>query len=285
MTTDTEDRLTAALRARADLVQPEDLRPAEPPTTAVPLVRRPAAWALAAAAAAAVAAVLVVPSVLGGDDGAPSPAPALPSYPPTPSGEGADWIAMPAPYRGADLDGDGERDPVTQRNATVPPEMDSPWRFEAALSTGGVPSVVVEGIPFRPNIDDALDLDDDGSDEILYYNGDDESAHEIGVLDLEPEGLVDVPIADDPGLTSQVTQTGQVRHWWVDADHLYSYLADEGGSFPGGNGGPGSYFRATGYEWVLEDGALVAVETGTGCVDISKRDGLETCDPARLEGR
>ena len=53
-----EDRLTAALEARAELVRPEDLRPASPPPVVVPpLRRRPAVYLLAAAACAVIVSV------------------------------------------------------------------------------------------------------------------------------------------------------------------------------------------------------------------------------------
>ena len=72
-----EDRVTAALDARAELVRPEDLGPMVVPDR--PRRPRPAVVILLVAAAAAV--VVALPFVLGGGDGSsPDPAPE-----PTPS--------------------------------------------------------------------------------------------------------------------------------------------------------------------------------------------------------
>ena len=64
----TETRLVAALAARADQVQPEDLRSAEVPEVAAPpravtFLRHPAAYAVGIAAAAA---AIAAPFVIGG---------------------------------------------------------------------------------------------------------------------------------------------------------------------------------------------------------------------------
>ena len=74
----TEDRLISALAARADQVQPENLRVPEVPQApaAVTFLRRPAAYAVGiAAAAAAIAAPLLITGVIGGlgSDDAPAP--------------------------------------------------------------------------------------------------------------------------------------------------------------------------------------------------------------------
>lgn len=73
-TSSMEDRLAAALSARAEQVQAEDLSPAAPPATVTPLRRhlRPALYV--AAAAAAVVAVVSVVVVNGGGDTEPTPA-------------------------------------------------------------------------------------------------------------------------------------------------------------------------------------------------------------------
>jgi len=68
--TTTEDRLTAALNARADQVQPEDLGYAAPPAAPRRLSRVPRAAAFALGAAAAVAAI-AAPFVLGGPSSPP----------------------------------------------------------------------------------------------------------------------------------------------------------------------------------------------------------------------
>jgi hypothetical protein len=81
--TRTEDRLVAALQARAEQVRPEDLAPLVTPETVRGRPRR-GAYALAAAAiAAVVAAPFAVDAVR--DTSAPEPGPAAPSASPVPS--------------------------------------------------------------------------------------------------------------------------------------------------------------------------------------------------------
>jgi hypothetical protein len=97
MSTFIEDRLTDALQARAELVQPEDLRHLSLPTAAAtPIWRRPPLVALAAAAAVAVVAV---PLVLKGDHGVDHPLPAT-------------RLLIPSASLSGDVDGDGRPDRI-----------------------------------------------------------------------------------------------------------------------------------------------------------------------------
>ena len=81
--TRTEDRLVAALQARADQVRPEDLTPLVTPEPARPRPR----WGAYALAAAAIAAVVAAPFAVDAlrDTSAPEPGPAGPSVSPVPS--------------------------------------------------------------------------------------------------------------------------------------------------------------------------------------------------------
>ena len=124
----TEDRLVAALRARADLVRPEDLTPLVTPE---PARSRPrwAAYALAAAAVAAVAAAPFAVDALR-HTSAPEPGPAGPSVSPVPSPEPSpsadDSPTEAAAPKGklhtrrgtADVDGDRQPDAVTMTYRT-----------------------------------------------------------------------------------------------------------------------------------------------------------------------
>lgn len=104
MSTLMEDRLAAALRARAGQVRPEDLRPLDVPAAGMRRSRRRTA-VVAGLAAAAVAAAVAGPLLLGGQDGTGSPQPSGPTEP-GPTGS-------PAPPLGevtADVDGDGRDD-------------------------------------------------------------------------------------------------------------------------------------------------------------------------------
>jgi hypothetical protein len=107
MSTVIEDRLTTALRARAELVQPEDLRHLALPQPESLRWRRPAVIALVAAAVAAV----VVPLVLKGNHS--------PDHHPLPS----DHFPMPTPTPtktlSGDVDGDGRPDRVRVSGHTL----------------------------------------------------------------------------------------------------------------------------------------------------------------------
>ncbi len=109
MSTLMEDRLTAALRARADQVQPEDLRRVDVPVVSlearrVRSARRRRTAVLAGLAAAACTAAVAGPLLLSGD-AAPSPAPApTPATAPTPSPETVRSVLR------LDVDGDGSLD-------------------------------------------------------------------------------------------------------------------------------------------------------------------------------
>ncbi|HSV38538.1 MAG TPA: hypothetical protein VLI04_07240 [Nocardioidaceae bacterium] len=97
MNTSIEDRLTAALHARADQVQPEDLRPLEP-------VRPVRSWrpALVAAAVVLLMAMPVGALLLGREDGEVGPSEA-----PTSTTTQLAWVDHRLPLDRADLDGDG----------------------------------------------------------------------------------------------------------------------------------------------------------------------------------
>jgi hypothetical protein len=106
MSTALEDRLTAALLARAELVQPEDLRhlalPAPAPT---PIWRRPTVVALVAAAAVAAVAV---PFLLRDDQVARHPLP-------------SNRFPLPTPEHAlrGDVDGDGRPDRIRAAGHTL----------------------------------------------------------------------------------------------------------------------------------------------------------------------
>jgi hypothetical protein len=98
MSTEIEDRLTAALGARAEQVTTADLPPlVVPEATVVPFVRRPLVWAVAAAACVALAVPFAVSKLdRGGDNISPAPSP-----------------TTPAASLTGDLDGDGTDETVT----------------------------------------------------------------------------------------------------------------------------------------------------------------------------
>jgi hypothetical protein len=104
MSTVIEDRLAAALNARAELVQPEALLHSAPPAPVyTPVWRRPAVVALVAAA---VAAAVVVPLVLRSNHTSDNPLP-------------SNRIPTPVHALSGDVDGDGRPDRITEDNHTI----------------------------------------------------------------------------------------------------------------------------------------------------------------------
>ena len=131
-----EDRLSAALAARADLVQSEDLRHAPPPEVVVALHRRPVVQLLAAAACAA---VVSVPFLFNGGGDFDPVQPVDTPTPVPPNGDevaGADWPVIYR-YDGYDVDGDGAGDRVVIRNRSGKELSNETRRLEVQRSSGG----------------------------------------------------------------------------------------------------------------------------------------------------
>lgn len=258
-----EDRLTRALTARADLVQLEDLRATPPSDPQRSLLRRPATYLLAAAACAAAVSIPFVVDGDGSDQPAPPPTTQTPE--PTPPAEvaGADWPEVDS-FGKYDVDGDGAPDLVVTRTRSGENLTQDAWRVEAQLASGGTYAVLLDGEGWEINLIDPVDLDGDGGDEILYYNG--LETVEIGVLDLVGPGLEDLDVPSDPGITTQYT--GHLLAWWLDAGNLYSSRSVEGGFIAGDHTGKQiePEYAVDLWQWTLTDGALVPLELERQCV-------------------
>lgn len=282
-----EDRLTAALAARADLVQPEDLRPAQPPVTRRSWTR-PVLYGLAAAASAAAIAAPFVVGGLGGE-GADRPAPPVaspsttptpsPTAPATPSGgdvPGSEWTEAYAYPRAYDVDGDGTPDEVvvrTEGSEELPPGV---RRVEVHLSSGGVAAVLLDYDTYDLTMVEPVDLDDDGADELLYYRGTD--TEEIGVLRYAEGSLVDLRVPGDPGLTSVPDARFRSRGWWTEDRGLFSYRTVEGGFVPGGSNASPPPYEVDIWRWTLTpDDRLVPVPLPSGCLDPTDGQAPSTC--------
>jgi len=262
-----EDRLSAALAARAELVQPQDLRHDGPPAARPTTWRRPAGYLLAAAACLAAVAVPVVMAT-GGDQPSPTPQP-TPTPTPTPNGSdvaGADW---PVAYRYADaydVDGDGTPDPLVIRTEGVEELPPGVRRVEAHLSSGGVAAVLLDYDTYDLTAIEPVDLDGDGSHEVLYFRGTSDG-EEIGVLDLVEGALVDLAIPTEPGLTSEPDGQYRARGWFVADLGLFSYRTVDGGFVPGGSYPGEPPYEVEQVRWLLTDEGLVADPVGLRCWD------------------
>ena len=272
-----EDRLSAALAARAELVQPEDLRPAEPPVTRRSWTR-PVLYGLAAAACAAAIAAPFVVGGLGGD-GADRPAPPVasttatpspsPTAPETPSGSdvpGAGWTEAYTYPRAYDVDADGTPDEVvvrTEGNEKLPPGV---RRVEVHLSTGGVAAVLLDYDTYDLTMIEPVEVDGRPGDEILYYRG--TESEEIGLLRYAEGALVDLRVPGDPGLTSAPDARFRSRGWWTEDRRLFSYRTVDGGFVPGSSNASPPPYEVDIWRWdVGPDGRLAATPMPSGCYD------------------
>lgn len=163
MSTSLEDRLTAALSARAEQVTPESLR-ADVPATVSPLRRRTVTGAAILGAAAAVAAVVGIGVAVTGDAEGPGPAGTpsatdrpTPPTPPTPPSQGesgslsdllpeSDVAVEPVPQGGLDARIAGARVELSPQGLMVVHEQG--LMFEAQLRNVTAPlSLRMEVLP------------------------------------------------------------------------------------------------------------------------------------------
>ena len=270
-----EDRLTAAMTARTDLVRLEDLRPADPPTRRTHPWRRPALYGLAAAACAA---AIAAPFVLGGGPGddAPDvpPATRTPSESPT-AAPPTDWPVIDS-WRSLDVDGDGARDVLVTQNASGEELSLEEWRVQVRFATGSFATYPV-GRHVSVNLVDPVDVDGDGADEILIYNG--EEKHELMVLRHDGlGGLTGLRIPDDPGLTSAPDARYRSRGWWIEDGRLFSYRTVEGGFVPGTSNASPPPYEVDIWRWdVGPNDRLVPVAMPSGCLDETVDRAPSTC--------
>jgi len=220
--TRTEDRLVAALQARADQVRPEDLTPFVTPE---PARSRPR-WGAYALAAAAIAAVVAAPLAVDAlrHTSAPEPGPAAPtlSTVPSPSADASPTKAA-APEgklhtrRGtADVDGDGQPDAVTMtyRTGRGIPNIDV--RVSVTLAAGGTSTATSEAA-WGPSLQQPLDLNGDGRElVVLRAEGGDSDVPQF--FAYRQGRLQHLATAyDSPPLTNSVDPDGRVLRWWSDA--------------------------------------------------------------------
>lgn len=272
-----EERLRAALSARADLVQPEDLS-----HHAVVVQLRPrwqSPWVLLATAAAV---LLILGVVFRGLDSSPrsddlAPKPDAPQLE-LPADVGRAWKAddLSTPAR-LDLDGDGVKEKVVFLGEPTE-DFDGRIRLQTTLSSTGAEAYGIAelGSTIGTNALDPIDADGDGDQELVLYYEDPDAVGGGGyplVFDLR-EGLLVQAVAEQPELLvrAQVPVPGsrtefyelvRVHDYWFEDGRLFSSRSRS--SFASGNM---SLVRTEtilvdAWEWRLDgDGVLRAASIG-----------------------
>ena len=250
MSTLMEDRLTAALRARADQVQPEDLRPVDVPVVSLEAqrartARRRRTAVLAGLAAAACAAAVAGPLLLGDTGGDGSPQPANPIEPrPTSSTE------RPQPGLAADVDGDGQSDEVR----LVP--VDGGGFVLVVDRATGEREVADAPVSDPGALVSAGDLGGSPGEELVLQVTDEPSVLPAVYTWMGRDGLVlgAYPAGDLNGWRPEVPQT----RWSADEDGLRTWEVE---SVEGEQ-------RVPYWDWALDVGAkLRPGPMGTRCLD------------------
>lgn len=272
-----EDRLRAALAARAELVEPEHLAPLAP--AAAPRPRWQSPWVLLATAAAVLLVLGVVLQGVGrdsrSDEVAPRPGQPEPELP-ADIGRGWERNDLDRPPR-LDLDGDGVDEKVVFR-AEPTPEHDGRFRMETTLSSTGEEAygIAEVGTTIATNVLDPIDADGDGDQELVLYYDDAEAVGGGGyplVLDLR-DGLLVRAVPEDadllqrgtvpvPGSQTEHYDMVVIHRYWFEDGRLYS--ARSTNSFARGNMSLYRPDRVAMESWVWrldEAGVLRAEEAG-----------------------
>ncbi|KRE95216.1 hypothetical protein ASG76_05970 [Nocardioides sp. Soil774] len=276
-----EDRLVAALAARAELVQPEDLAPLATVATLRPRWQSP--WVLLATAAAVLLVLGVVLQGVGGrqrsDDVAPRPDdPKIELE--LPADVGRDWKASPesTPAR-VDLDGDGAKEKVEFLGEETK-DFDGRIRLQTTLSSTGEEAYGVADVASTvgAGAEGVVDADGDGDQELVVFDPDlDTSGGAPLVFDLR-EGLLVQVVPEDPSLLQrgdvQVpgSQTGlydrvRVLQYWIEDGRLFSGRSEDSFARTGMTTAqlPGIVLET--WEWRLGDDGVLRREAA-GCKEL-----------------
>ena len=282
-----EQRLRAALTARAELVRPEDLRPLAPVVDLRPRWQAP--WVLLATAAVV---LLILGVIFQGLDSPRSdrlaPKPDVPQLE-LPADIGRDWkTADMSRAARLDLDGDGVEEKVTFL-AEPTKEYDGRTRLETTLSTTGEEAYGIAelGTTIGTTALEPIDADSDGDQELVLWYDDVTAVGGGGyplVFDLR-EGLLVQAVPEDPGLLvrgdvpvpgagTEHYEMVRIHHYRIDGGRLLSSRSVN--AYAAGNMTllrPETIVVDT-WEWTLgEDGVLTASDAG--CL----RLGLESQTP------
>jgi hypothetical protein len=230
---DLEERLRAALTARADLVQPEDLAPLAPVVEPRPRWQSP--WVALATAAAVLLVLGLVLQGLGRDPRSDDVAPKPDERIELPQDIGRDWKAddISSPAR-LDLDGDGVKEKVLFL-AEPTEAFDGRIRLQTTLSSTGEESYGIAelGTTIGTSPLDPIDADGDGDQELVLLHEDlagagPGSPHEPVVFDLR-DGLLVEAVVDRPDLLiSGNVPVPDSRTEFYDLVRIHGYWLEDG---------------------------------------------------------
>ncbi|WP_299051402.1 hypothetical protein [uncultured Nocardioides sp.] len=293
MSNELEQRLAAALEARAGQVGPDDLTPRGLPG---PAGRGPsrAVWVGLAAAAclAAVGAGVVVPRLLADLDASQPPPVSRPDVPPD---VGQDWEPIGGVESDVDLDGDGEADRVRLRGEPDP-DFEGRTRLDVELSGGGSAyGVVALGSTLATYSPRGADLDLDGADEMVLTVDVDEATTAPRVLDLRDDVLVEVapaagdgtPLVAGPVRAGTDPATGLVEQraadWWLADGTLRSSVSESAYPALGMSWWVPDPFVAQVVTWRLEGDVLVPRLDEDVCISRLEEE-RRPCEPGEQDG-
>ncbi|QBX56475.1 hypothetical protein EXE58_14045 [Nocardioides seonyuensis] len=292
--TDLERRVSEALSALADQVQPEHLSPRAAP--AAPAWRRTPLLVMAAAASVVLALVLTLVIDQGDDRVAPAPQPDRSDVVVPPDvGRAWDRVADSGPAR-LDLDGDGADEKVSFLGEPSR-EYDGRVRLQTTLSGDGAEAYGVVDLGTTVGVDtlEPIDADGDGDEEmVLYYTDPTDPMTTLPmVLDLRDGVLVEaVPTDRELFRRGSLEVEGGTEHY--DMVRVVDYWIEGGAMFSGVSRGSFasvgmSLFRPEEHivdvvRWRLrEDGALVPEPADPSCVVVTADGRRRACSPGEVD--
>jgi hypothetical protein len=270
-----EDRLEAALEARAELVTSDDLRPLAVPDSAAHARRRTViVLSAAAAAVVAIAAPFVIARLDGSNNGSvPVRPPVLPpptNTAPTNADDPADGGRV-VDRQQADVDGDGRPDDV-RLLVTSGHGGGTTGAVDVTLASGATASASwPTGYP--PRLLPAFDINGDGHEQVLlsFTAGGDEAP--MLVYTWLDDGLVRARIVGSAPLALGLDGEGTYTDYYTDVRGLHSWLRGEPVQ-PGG----WPMFHAQDWVWTLDGDQLTARPDGDLCIDATASDPPSSCD-------
>nr|WP_300051304.1 hypothetical protein [uncultured Nocardioides sp.] len=277
-----EDRLRAALTARAEQVRPEHLAPLTPVVELRPRWQSP--WVLIATAAVV---LLVLGIVFQGvardprsDDVAPKPDERVELQ--LPADVGRDWDAGPesTPAK-VDLDGDGTKETVDFL-AEKTKNYDGRIRLQTTLSSTGKEAyglMQVASTTIGMTAEGVIDADGDGDQELVVFDPDlDSTGGAPLVFDLRDGLLVQVVPEDPellqrgdvqvPGSQTELYDRVRLHQYWISGGSLFSGRSEDSFARGGMDMVRPPAVVLESWEWRLGDDGVLRPEAA-GCRELT----------------